>query len=315
MAQQKDFSFVSDNGKDNIYLCEWIPDGEPKGIVQIAHGVGEHIGRYAPFAAFLNENGFVVAGNDHLGHKRSIKDDADYLYFADSGGWNHVVADMKTVHDLTAERHPGLPYFMFGHSMGSFLLWTYLIKYCEPLCGAVLSATSYTKPLLLYAGRMLAGLIITAKGAHGHSKLLYDIAFGNYNKAFAPNRTPYDWLSTDEKIVDAYAADKHCGGIPTNELFSEMLGGIKFNQDIANAAMMNKDIPVLFISGEKCPLGENGKAVRKAYELFLRAGMKDVSMKLYPGARHELLNEKIKEQVYADVFDWMGEKAAACNQA
>ncbi len=308
MAQQKDFSFVSDNGKDSIYMCEWQPDGEPKGVVQIAHGVAEHIARYAPFAAFLNANGFVVVGNDHLGHKRSIQCDADYLYFADSGGWGHVVADMKTVHDLTAEKYPGLPYFILGHSMGSFLLRTYLIKYREPFSGVILSGTGHTPPALLISGRMLAALSSAAKGPRARSRLLYNTAFGGYNKAFKPNRTENDWLTTDEKTVDDYVADAHCGGLPTNELFMEMLGGIKFNQDLANAAMMNKDTPVLFISGEKCPVGENGKGVRKAYELFLRAGMQDVSMKLYPEARHELLNERIKDEVYGDVLGWMNEK-------
>lgn len=308
MAEQKDFSFVSDNGKDSIYLCEWIPDGQPKGVVQIAHGVAEHIARYAPFAAFLNANGFIVAGNDHLGHKRSVKQEDDYLFFSENDGWNHVAADMKTVHDLVAEKYPDLPYFMFGHSMGSFLLRTYLIKYREPLSGAIISGTSYTSSALNGAGRMIAKLESAIKGPRARSKMMYNMAFGNYNKAFLPNRTECDWLTNDEKIVDAYISDKYCGGMPTNELFSEMLGGIKFNQQIANVALMNKDIPVLFVSGALDPVGESGKGVKKTYEMFVRVGMKDVSMKLYPGARHEILNELTKEQVFGDVLAWMNEK-------
>lgn len=305
MANRKEFYFPSSDGKTSIHAVEWLPEGDPVGVYQIAHGVAEYALRYEPFAEFLNAKGFVVAANDHIGHGLSVAEDAAPLYFGEKDGWTHVVDDMFELRRQTGKKYPGIPYILMGHSMGSFLARTYLIRYPGSVTAAVIMGTGQQPGYMVAGGRLAAKLIGKKSGYDKFNETVDGLAFGAYNKPFEPKRTNYDWLSANEENVDKYIADPLCGGGATTGLFLEMLGGIGFIGKPSNLAKMDKNTPVLFISGAMDPVGDLGKGTTKAYESFKKAGVKDVTLKLYPGLRHEILNEKEKDQVYADIWAWV----------
>lgn len=300
-----DFTFLSSNGKTNIHARRCDPDTAPKAIVQLAHGIAEHIRRYDAFAEFLACNGFVVFGNDHLGHGESINDDSELGFFAETGGWEMAVEDMRKLHDIAAEEFPNLPFFLFGHSMGSFLARTYIIYFRSGLDGVILSGTGQQPKALVLGGKLMGKMEMNKKGAKYKSEMLNNLAFGKYNDGFETTRTISDWLSRDEAEVDKYIEDPLCGYIPSASLFHDMMCGIEFISKPRNLERMKKDLPVYFMSGDSDPVGENGKGVLRAYRAFLKAGMKDVAVKLYHEGRHEMLNELNREEVYKDILNWI----------
>jgi len=300
--------FQSSNGKTQIHYRLCTPDGPPRGIVQIAHGIAEHVERYDGFAQFLAQHGFLVAANDHLGHGRSVTDDTDLGFFADEHGWDLAVSDMKKLHDLLVSEHPGLPCFLFGHSMGSFLTRTYIIDHPSDLTGAVICGTGQQAKALVLGGRLMGKSECKKHGARYKSEKLNNMAFGSYTKAYQEVRTPLDWLSRDSAVVDRYIADPLCGFIPSAGLFTDMMGGIDYIGRRANLAKMDKTLPVFFIAGDMDPVGDYGKGVKKACQLFRDAGMQDVTMKLYHECRHEILNELNKDEVMNDVLAWLDSK-------
>ena len=306
-----EFTFPSADGKTSIHAVEWRPEGEIRAVLQISHGVSEYILRYEPFAAFLTERGFAVAGHDHLGHGGSIAPGAPRLYFGPRGSWNWVVEDLRTRRQLATERFPGVPCLLLGHSMGSFLARTDLILHPGETDGAILMGTGQMAPVLLTAGRAVAAVEARRVGGGHSSPLVEQLAFGAYNRVFAPNRTAYDWLSRNPGNVDRYLADPLCGGNPTIGLFREMLAGMAFIARPQELRRMDLRTPVLFISGEQDPVGDCGKGVRRAAESFRRAGVEQVDCRLYPGLRHEILCEDCREQVYQDLLNWM-ESAVLC---
>ena len=308
MPSFHDDTILSGDKKTELRVRHCLPETTPKAVVQIAHGIAEHVERYDDFAAFLAENGFVVVANDHLGHGKSILKPEMQGFFAETGGWELVVGDMRRLYERTHADFPELPYFLFGHSMGSFLTRTYLIRHRDGLRGAVLSGTGQQPGAVVAAGLMMGNREIKKHGAAYQSEFLNNMAFGSYTKGIEPLRTVSDWLSRDEAAVDRYVADPLCGFIPTAGLFRDMMHGIAFNQNAKNVARMKKDLPIYFMSGDHDPVGANGKGVMKAYQSFLKAGMTDVTLKLYSGGRHEMLNEINKDEVYADVLAWLNSK-------
>lgn len=300
-----DFYFTSGNGKTEIRCRRCVPDIQPRGVVQIAHGIAEHIERYDDFARFLAENGFVVFGNDHLGHGKSVGSEDELGFFAENGGWEIAVGDMHTLHETAASEFPDLPYFLFGHSMGSFLSRTYIIRYRGGLDGVILSGTGQQPRALVLAAKAIGSLEIKRHGATYKSQMLNDLAFGSYNKGFETPRTISDWLSRDVEAVDKYMADPLCGFIPSAGLFLDMMCGIEFISKMRNVRRMNTLLPVYFMSGDDDPVGENGKGVMRAYRSFLQAGMENISLKLYHGGRHEMLNETNRDEVYSDILAWL----------
>ena len=302
---KREFTFPSADGKTAIHAVEWLPEGAPRAVLQIAHGVSEYVLRYEDFAGYLTERGFAVVGNDHLGHGLSVSDGAPRLYFGPKGSWNWVVEDMEQLRKLTHRHFPNLPYFLLGHSMGSFLTRTYLIRYPGTVDAAIIMGTGHQSPAIVAGGRAIAKAAGKRHGFKAHSPRVEALAFGAYNKAFAPNRTEVDWLSASDNNVDAYIADPLCGQKASIGLFYEMLGGIRFISTPKNIASMNRNTPILFISGDKDPVGEMGKGVKRAYEAFRRAGVRDVELKLYKGLRHEILNEDCRAVVYNDLWSWI----------
>ena len=240
MPSFHDFRFLSTDGKHKVFARECTPDGEVRAVLQIAHGVAEHIYRYAPFMEFLANHGFVVVANDHLGHGLSAEKDADTLYFGPRDGWKHVVDDMYALRCRTKEKYPDVPYFLMGHSMGSFLTRTYLIRYPGTVDAAIIMGTGHQSPAIVAGGRAIAKAAGKRHGFKAHSPRVEALAFGAYNKAFAPNRTEVDWLSASDNNVDAYIADPLCGQKASIGLFCEMLGGIRFISTPKNIALMNR---------------------------------------------------------------------------
>ncbi len=306
-----DSTFTSANGRTQIHVRRCDPDCQTRGVVQIAHGIAEHIGRYDALAAYLASCGFVVAGNDHLGHGKSINDDSELGFFGENGGWELAVGDMHTLHEKLKEEFPDLPIFLFGHSMGSFLSRTYILRYRTGLNGVILCGTGQQPGSVIKAGQAMAKLEIRRHGSKYKSQRLNDLAFGKYNDAFAPVRTISDWLTRDEAEVDKYTEDPLCGYIPTAGLFSDMMSGLSYIGSMRNLTRMKNGLPVFFISGDKDPVGENGRGVIRVYQSFLRAGMTDVTLKLYHDCRHELLNELNKSDVYKDILVWLNSKMPA----
>ena len=299
--------FLDSSGGGKIYARCWEPEGTPKAIVQIIHGIAEHVQRYDHFARYLSGLGYLVVAEDHMGHGKSISADTPMGYIA--GGWDAMAEDCCRLMEKTMAQHPDVPYILFGHSMGSFLARSVLIKRPDSgITAAIICGSAWMPVAVLQAGKLISKLLMRAEAAKQPSDLLKNVMFSSYDKRIENPRTPCDWLSRDEAIVDAYMADPLCGFAPTPALANAMMNGLLYIQKAANLKRMNKDLPVHFIAGGEDPVGNYGAGVRKAAQMFVRSGMKHVSVKLYPGCRHEILNELNKDEVYADVAAWISSK-------
>ena len=307
MSGTKEFYYPSSDGVHQCYAREWLPEGPPRAVVQLIHGVAEYVGRYDAFASWLAGRGFLVVGEDHLGHGRSVED-GNYGYFGPKNGWSLVTRDIRRLRELEGERYPESPYFLLGHSMGSFLARTYLINYPGTVTGAILSGTGQEGAATVAMGRLLCNILCRTKGPESHSDLVHGMALGAYNKQFAPNRTSADWISQDEQVVDQYLQDPLCTFQPTVGMYRDMMGGLQYIADPKNLKKMYKTTPIYFFSGDHDPVGQNGKGVQKVAELFRAAGCTDVTVKLYPNGRHEMLNELNKQEVFQDVLSWLEAK-------
>ena len=298
-----DFYYESQCGS-KIHACRWTPDGQIKAIVQFVHGIAERIDRYEDFAEFLNTQGILVVGEDHMGHGLSVSEKTPKGYFC--GGWFGAVEDTcKLMRDTMAE-FPGVPYFIYGHSMGSFMTRTILARYPDSgISGAIICGTGWQNNAVVAAGKAVANVICKTKGETHPSKFLKKMAFGTYNDKIEHLRTPLDWLTRDNKVVDAYIADPLCGFRASAGLMRDMMEGFEYNQNPQHLASMDKDLPVYFIAGDADPVGEYGKGVRYTAEMFRNAGMKQVDVKIYPLCRHEIHNELNKAEVHQDVLKWM----------
>ena len=298
----KEFYFPVRNNT-RIHCCQWVPEGKPRGILQLVHGIAEYAARYDELAKVFTDHGFVVVGEDHMGHGGSISKDIPQGCFAE--GWLTAVSDTYRLMQMTKEEYPDLPYVIYGHSMGSFMTRTLLYTYPDAgLKAAVLSGTGWMPKLVLKSGRAVCRME-GRKGMNETSATVDRLMFGSYNKGYENPRTPFDWLSRDDAEVDKYIADPLLGFSASVGLSYEMLGGMLMNEDKKNLEKMPKDLPVLFVSGDKDPVGSNGKGVTQAYEAFKTAGMKDVTLKLYPGGRHEMHNETNRAELHADVLAFL----------
>ena len=308
MAKITDFHFSSADGRSSIHCRMWSPEGEPRAIVQIVHGVAEHIGRYHDFASFLTGKGFVAVGDDHLGHGLTVSDESEFGWFAETDGWELIIKDEKKLRDIMRDKYPGVPMILLGHSMGSFMARTYIGYYPEDFDLCILAGTGHTPVAVCLAGRMVARREICRHGSKYRSSILQQMAFGNYLKGIENPIGPYDWICRDENVIRAYNADPLCGFAVTAELMYEMTGGLEMIRKKSHLRKMKKDLPILLISGSADPVGGWGKGVRTVFRLFKGIGMEDVTIKLYPEDRHEVLNELNKQEVYSDILAWIDKK-------
>lgn len=286
----------------NLHVHEWGTDATPKAIVQIAHGMAEHGGRYDGLAKFLADKGFGVIAADHRGHGQSYGDDKLLGYFAPQNGWDIVVEDLHGVRRSAEHRFPGLPYFMIGHSMGSMLLRDYLSRWGVGLAGAAIVGTGLWPGASGEIGLALAKALARFK-PRDQGKLLNSLAFAGYNSGFE-GRTDKDWLTRDEQIVDDYIGDHYAGYVPTNQFFVDLFSGLKRVNSDDIARRTPSKLPLYITSGSADPVGGE-KAVRTIAEQYRRFGLVNVTEKVWPEARHEIFNETNRAEVYADLFDWM----------
>lgn len=303
--RKSEFKYKSKDGKTQIYGVEWLPDENPKAILQIAHGVTEYISRYEEFAQFLTQNGIAVVGNDHLGHGNSIAVESEPMYFGPEGSWEWVVEDIKTCTDLTKKKYSNIPYYLLGFSLGSFAVRTFLIKYPEKLDGVIIVGTGQTSNFQISLAKFIANKEGKKVGEDKTSPIINKLTFETYNKKFAPNRTEYDWLCANEKAIDEYIQDSMRGKAMSPGLFREMLRGMSFSAKQKNINRIDKNLSILFLSGDKDPVGEQGKGVIRAYKSFLKAGIKNVDIKLYHNLRHDILREENRLEIFNDIYQFM----------
>ena len=287
---ESSFSFTSDDGTE-IQAYRWSPAGDPRAIVQLAHGMGEHAARYRRFAGTLTDAGYVVYANDHRGHGRTAGS-ADRHGDLGAGGWGALVDDLATLGTLAREEH-GVPLVVFGHSMGSFALQQYLLHHSADLDAAILSGST--------AFDVIAAAIDPTA----------EIDLSAFNAPFEPARTEYDWLSRDPDEVDLYVADPACGFGLNAAGAAGMLEGLRDAGSQEHLSQIRSDLPILIVSGDAAPLAGGGPLVELLGDRYREAGVRDVTVQLYVGARHELLNETNRDEVTADIVRWLDRVTAA----
>ena len=276
----------------------------PRGIIVIAHGMAEHASRYARFAASAVEEGYVVLAGDHRGHGATAAPDG-FGFVAEQDGWDTVVADMSTVMDAARRAWPDVPVFLMGHSWGSFLARDLAARRGGDLAGLILLGTGSGVGALTRPATAICAGESRLRGPRHPSRLLNALAFGPYQRHFAPNRTEADWISRDAKEVDRYVADPWCGFVCTSSFFRDLVAGQGAVNTASHAAAVPADLPMLLASGDRDPVGAMGRGVQRAATLYRRAGVREVSVLLYPGGRHELLNETNRDQVTGDILTWI----------
>ncbi len=301
--QKRTMQIPSVDGIHQLHVVIWEPQ-EIKAILQISHGMIEYVERYEDFAAYLTQRGFLVVGNDHLGHGKTAGCDEDLGHFCEKKS----AAVVEDLHHVTLEmkkQYPNIPYFLFGHSMGSFMARRYLMTYGQELTGAIICGTGRKKPLVLATAKCINGIIGLFKGERYRSDVMQKLAFGTYNKRIPNLRSNNDWLTRDEQIIDMYNAHEHCMFIFTVNGYRTLFDALTFIQKKENIAKLRKDLPVFMVAGAQDPVGDYGKGVIEVYESYKKHGIKDISLKLYEEDRHEILNELDRATVYEDLAKWL----------
>lgn len=296
-------TYLSSDKEHNIAYYVWTPEIPPVAVLQISHGMCEFMERYEEFAFYLTERGIVVCGSDHLGHGNSASAE-DRGFFGRTGGDGHLVDDIEGLRLIMRRRYRSLPYILLGHSMGSFIARVYMVKYSDALDGVILSGTSGGDVPIKF-GLFISGLLIKLRGERYRSKWLKNLTSKDNNKRFKSEKNTVSWLSKDENIRGKYLADERCSFIFTVRGYNVMF---KLLRDISAedwAPSVPKGLPVFIISGADDPVGNYGTGVQLVCDRLQDAEIYDLSMKLYPGCRHEILNEIERETVYSDICDWI----------
>lgn len=303
----KEYSYRSSSKLCEIKAWQWSPeDGNVKAVLQIHHGMAEHCGRYKNCIKAFTDMGYAVFMNDMINHGKSNSDKNDLGYFGEKNGYKNIIADAKTLMDIAKKEYPEKPYIISGHSMGSFVMRCFINEYSNCFDGAVFIGTSGSNPLAKVS-IALTNIISALKGPRYKSQFLYKLGFSAYDKPFE-KRTTYDWGTRDTASVDDYMADEYCG----------FLFSASGYQDLARLVMecnskkwfenVKSDMPVLLISGSMDPVGNFGKGVKEVYDRLEKSGHTNAEMKLYPDARHEILNELNKEEVYEYIDNFITSK-------
>ena len=305
MANCKRFTFKSAAGQE-LDAILWTPEGEyaehPKGILQFIHGMVEHMDMYEGMARFIADAGYIVTGETHLGHGPKAKTPG---YFADKDGWDMLLKDIHTLRCMTEKQYPGLPYFLIGHSMGSFLTRCYLQDHSQGLAGAIIVGTGNQPEAILKLGIAITSFLCSMGKGKKPSKFFHDLSFRNYNSRYENVTSSNAWITRDEAVLAERAKDPYCDFYFTVSGYRDMFLGIRRMMDQERTNKMAKDLPVLFISGDMDPVGSYGKEVKTSADSFREAGLKDITLKLYPGARHDLFHETNRIEVLGDIANWL----------
>ena len=302
---ERELFLPSSDGNYQLRCIEWKPEGEANAVLQIAHGMVEHIGRYREFGIWLAEHGIAVIGHDHLGHGKTAGKGEDYGYFGTEGGTTCVIKDMRRLTTYAAKKYAGKKIFLLGHSMGSFLTRKYMSVYKDGPDGFILMGTGAPSEPFVAAGYILASIMSKVKGDHYRSQLLYNLSLGSYNSKFKPVKTPHDWLTRDEVLAKDFGEDEYCQFVFTASAYSDFFKVILSDSKAEKQGNIRTDAPVRIVSGDKDPVGEDGKGVRRVYERLNAAGVTDMPLGLYEGARHEILHETNRIEVFGDILDWI----------
>ena len=308
--RKEEFFYDSRDGKSKIHAVRYSPE-EPEKIrcvLQIVHGMAEYVERYEEFARFLAERGFVVTGEDHLGHGKSVAEGGKYGYFCQQDPATVVVRDVHRLKKMTQELYPGVPYVIMGHSMGSFITRNYIFRYGTGISAAVIMGTGMQPRFTVRMAKALTSLQKVFCGGAHIGRMVDRMAFGGYNKRIEKPRTGVDWLSRDEARVEQYVADPLCGFVFTLNGFGTLFELISRLYNPENLSQIPRELPLLMVSGTADPVGDYGKGVERAYESLKAAGVEDIRLKMYEGGRHELLNETNRGQVMQDIYDWLAQK-------
>ncbi|MBO4679584.1 MAG: lysophospholipase [Lachnospiraceae bacterium] len=302
---REDFEFESRDNVTKLHAVRWIPDDKaPKFILQIVHGMAEHVDRYEAFAEYLTGKGILVTAEDHLGHGKSITDKGPG-FFCKQDPATVVVRDVHRLKKMNQEAYPGVPYYILGHSMGSYILRNYLCRYGKGIDGAIIMGTGM-EPKFRVLGLKVIVAVATLFGQYSKPCTIADkAATGAYLKRIKNPRTPFDWLTKDEKIVDKYIEDPLCGFTFTGNGFKTLAETIWRLYKDSYISKMPVTLRTFIVSGTEDPVGNYGEGPKKVYDTFIAQGMQRVQMKLYEGDRHEILNELDKETVYEDIYNWI----------
>ena len=308
--QTTTLSYPSHDNASTIRALVWEPDDaarsdfSPRAVVQIVHGMSEHVERYAPFAEFLVGRGFVVCANDHVGHgKTAGEHDLGHMPLAN--GADVLVEDVHALREKVCERYPHARHVMFGHSMGSFVTRVYLTRHADGLSAAILCGTGQQPRIQTVAGRVITHLIAQIRGERHVSRFVDSLGAGAYGRAIKDARTDVDWISSDPDVVDEYIADPLCGQPFTVGAYATLASLVADATDARLARRVPKDLPLLFVAGAEDPVGDCGRGVARAVDEYRNAGVRLVEMGIYPGARHEILNEPCHEAVWHDVEEFL----------
>jgi len=297
---KKEWLRSASSGLEDIMSVRWSGES-PRAVIQLAHGMAEHTARYDDFASFLVSKGFAVYMNEYAGHGRHAK---ILGYFAENNGMDYVIADIKSLEETARQENPGLPVFIMGHSMGSFIVRKYITIYGAGLAGCILSGTA-GKNKAVGGGLLVASLQKKIKGPTSTGKMLTAMSFGSYTKKIENPVNAHAWLSRDDEICRAYKDDKYCGFKFTASGFYDLLTLLKEINAKGWEEKVPKTLPVYLFAGAEDPVGDYGNGVIEVYERLKKTGLEDLNCKLYPGGRHEMLNELNKQEVYGEVIEWL----------
>ena len=309
MIKKETFAFESRDGKTKLHAVRWIPEGKVICILQIVHGMSEYVERYEEFACYMAQKGILVTGEDHLGHGKSVPEGGIYGYFCEQDPATVVVRDVHRLKKMTQEEYPGVPYVILGHSMGSFILRNYMCRYGTGIQGAVILGTGHMPVPAITCAKGFTRVLKLLTGDMRVSKLLDKIAFGSYNKRISEPKTEYDWLAAREAVVEDYINDPLCGAKFTVNGFWTLFELLLRAHKVENMKKIPKELPVYLMAGEEDPVGDYAEGVRRLFEDYKnKLGMEHVELKLYPGDRHEILNENDRQQVYETLYPWIMER-------
>lgn len=302
---KREFGFPSSDGKNTVMATVYSPEeGEVRGVVQLSHGMIDYVGRYEGLAEFLTSHGFVLAGNEHLGHGRTASCPDDLGYFGEKDGYLRVLDDLKEMNSRLHEEYPDKPVILFGHSMGSFLARLYVSRHPETVTAAVIHGTGGKNPAAP-AGKLLVSLLRAFFGSKHRSKFVTSVAFGSYNSHYDKAEGANAWLTRDGAMVSTRDTDPYTSFIFTLAGYSDLFTMLSECNSEEWYSSYPKSLPTLVMSGDDDPVGDYGKGVREVYEGLSAVGVKDLTLKIYPGARHELFNETNRLEVFEDLLSWL----------
>lgn len=307
MAKKEYFTFLSSDKKTKIHGVTWTPEsGEYTAVLQICHGMTEYVERYQEFAAYMTEHGYLVVGHDHLGHGDSVRSREDWGYIADERGEQYMIADIHKVRKITQKENPGLPYFILGHSMGSYLLRKYITRYGGGLSGAIIVGTGSVPDVVLKTGMRTAECIALLKGWRHRSRLMEKLFFsGSFRKFSMGSEDPENnWLTKDVSRIEKYYGEPRCSFHFTLNGFYNVMKVVSFDNQMKYMNRIPKDLPIVLLSGENDPVGDLGRGVKRVEKQLRKAGIQDLYCKLYANDRHEILNETDRDVVYGDILAW-----------